>query len=216
MKTIALMLVGIFCTALAWGFDATLFEAIPHPLQDTRLLAIQKSLSTHTLVRGQFQQNLKIPGLKPGQKTTGQFVYSQGQGIIWKVEKPTPLTLTISAQGVRQLQQDQTLKALDQHAKTFSPTFSEGFLTLFRGDFAALENRFDFSLFQEKAFWQLALRPRSKSVQKHLARMVLKGNDHLQGITLFSGNKYETQIEFSKVDLSQTPLTPEEAQLLNS
>ena len=209
-------MLGIFTTHLGWSLEDKAFEPVKHPLQDQRLIAIQKALASHPIVRGNFQQDLKIPGLKPGKKTTGHFVFSQGKGIIWQVQQPKPLTLTITAQGVRQLQDDHSLKPLDRSSKTFSPAFSEGFLTLFRGDFGALEKRFDFSLQSQNTRWQLALEPQSKSVRKNLARMVLMGSDHLDGIHLFSAHHAETQISFSEVDLSQTPLTAEEALLLDS
>lgn len=216
MKPVVLCLAALIATRLAWGFDAREFAAVANPLQNDRVMVIQKSLAAHPIVRGDFQQELKMPGLKPGQKTTGHFVYSQGKGIVWQVRKPQPLTLTITTQGIRQVQANRTLTAPDGNAKTFSPAFSEGFLSLFRGDFATLEKRFDFSLRDGKTEWQLALEPQSKSLRKNLARMVLAGSDHLNGITLYSARHTETQIIFSNVDLSQTPLTAEEARLLDS
>ncbi|WP_285163584.1 outer membrane lipoprotein carrier protein LolA [Shewanella goraebulensis] len=152
--------------------------------QQLSLLAQQLQLGSQA--KGEFQQTRYLAALKRPLKSTGEFIFSQDIGLLWKQTTPFASALVLKQNTL--IQQDSfgniTHSQANQTSSAMAEQLPQLMQALLTGDLDALAQ--DFELFMPENIatssdsaqiinWQLGLVAKDPLIQKAIGAMVLEG-----------------------------------------
>jgi len=162
--------------------------------KETTVSAVAARVAAVDLLCGEFKQQKHLKALARPLVTTGKYVFVAGQGILWQVQSPYPARLLVTKDEL--IQWDDTGEPLKLgYGKT--PVFqalSNVFLTMFKGDIAALRNTFDLSATMTKDSWHLVLIPNYDILTAAISKLTVSGGRHVEQITIHEPRGDQTLI----------------------
>lgn len=188
-----ILLVSLFATV---GFAAP--NATPvNAGSKAELVKAMSAMTAHKVTQGNFKQIKTIKKLNREFVSTGTFTITNGEGILWNVEKPFPSKLTIS--GDKMIQESANGKKMEMAAKdnVVFAEFSKTIQSVFSGKVDELEMHFDVTFKKSGKSYVVNLVPREDSVRAVIASMVLEASAELDKVTLMDGEGNSTVYEFS-------------------
>lgn len=150
-------------------------------------------------VQADFVEARHIAMLVKPLESSGRLHYAQGN-LARVITAPAPSRLVVTAKQVRMFD-GKAWKTIDLAAKPVVRTFAESFVTLLRGDRAALERLYAVTWTGDKKAWRLVLRPKVSPMDTVIDRLELSG----RGLVVDTLAVHEkegdwTQTTFSNVD----------------
>ncbi|MGJ0485604.1 MAG: outer membrane lipoprotein carrier protein LolA [Methylomicrobium sp.] len=149
------------------------------------------------ITEGSFRQEKNIKVLKKPLISTGTFIYHRSKGVIWQTLTPVPSVLLVN----------QTRLLTAQGEQSLPPAFGRVFTAMFGADVQAMEEGFHISGTQDKARWQLQLKPKDALMQKVITGMQLSGDKDLRQIEIKEANGNFSRITFEQIHHPEA-LTP--------
>lgn len=186
----------------------------PAPL-DSLLLVQQRLLPFQTL-QGHFEQEKQIVRIKRPVKSRGRFALVRGAGVLWRTEAPIQSLLTLNADALTVVQNNQTVVSTSLAGQPALRFLAQSVFAVFMTDVRQIRDRFTLlaARVPERPLpWSLSLKPRDAAVAQLIQEIQLTGAEQLQSIQLLERGGDSTRIVLRDVD-DHSPLGPEEARLL--
>lgn len=166
---------------------------------------LHATLSTPAVLRGNFVQTRTMSMLSSPLRSTGHFVMSKQQGLIWQQTQPFAVTMVLTQDVLKQRipgQAEQLIHAADNPMLFY---FSTLFLSLFQAQEAVLASHFTLDLTGKKTAWTLTLTPKSAPLNKLFSQITLRGAHTISSLSLHEVRGDITRISFS--DITDKPAT---------
>jgi outer membrane lipoprotein-sorting protein len=199
--------------AVCFGGDDTTAPAVfAQPLSaDTQeaFTAVTKRLAQHKVVRAEYTQSKTIKALKKPLVSSGAFLYTLDNGVVWTTIEPAPSVLVVTEQGIRQ-QQGGKWKSI--RGSSAAGRFSEMLLAVFSGDTEALAKGFNLFFSQTDQGWSIGLRPKDRRMAKVVDYLLIAGQDLVDTFTMVQKNGDSTVSTFASLKTGET-LSDDEAAL---
>ena len=179
-------------------------------MQSITLQALQKQLVGQTLLRGDFTQTKNVKMFKKPLISTGTFLLTQKEGLVWQQATPFPVSLVLTKDKLRQQFSDKPADIIEAKDNPMVFYFSHLFLSLFQGDIEALKAQFDIALTNNNNNWSLNLTPKSAPLNKVFSNIKIKGNQYIASLTLTELTGDSSVIIFENTTEKPVILTKEE------
>ncbi|MEJ2127502.1 MAG: outer membrane lipoprotein carrier protein LolA [Woeseiaceae bacterium] len=204
----------MFCaaaTALCLAFAAAAEEPVA---TDTTLAEVAAQLAAPAVLRGKFEQTREVRILSKPLHSSGHFVLSD-LGLFWQQEQPVASILIADSERLLQSVGDGPLQSVDVARNPVVLTFSQSFLSIFRGDEAQLREQFDvaFQPGTAEGRWRITLNPVNYPMSEAIKSIKLDGREYIETLTVTSRSSETTTISFSDLQTEPVELTEHEIQL---
>jgi outer membrane lipoprotein-sorting protein len=189
----ALIVLAVECL----GEEAVVPAVFTQPLDaDSReaFTTVTQRLAQHKVVRADYTQSKRIKVLKKPLVSSGSFLYSADNGVLWTTTEPAPSVLVVTNKGIRQ-QQDGKWKSV--RGSSSAVKFSEMLLAVFSGDTQALGKGFNLYFSHSDEGWSIGLQPKNKRMAKVVDYLLISGEDLVDTFTMVQKNGDSTVSTFS-------------------
>lgn len=150
----------------------------------SRLAEFSQHFAAKEFQRFDFVQTKKLTVLSRPLVTEGEMVFARDQGLIWRTTRPVESTLVMSSDGIFKRSGTANEK-IDTGKAPLVESTSRIFLSLFKGDFSALEGIFHLRLFgTATSTWRIELSPRNTQVAKYLKSIILRGTERVEELEI--------------------------------
>ncbi|MBQ4379223.1 MAG: outer membrane lipoprotein carrier protein LolA [Treponema sp.] len=168
-----------------------------------------KSISSHKVTKGNFNQTKTIKKINREIKSSGTFIVASENGILWNTKKPYKSSTAITKSGIVQTNAQGKKNVM---AAGGNPTFEQVsalMTSLFAGDSDSLGKNFDIEFTGTTENWNANLRPHDSSVRSFMDRIEMAGDSKINTIILQEAGGDFTKYEFSAQNFADF-LTDEE------
>ena len=185
------------------------------PTDDPLFDTVAARLAAPAVLRGSFKQTRHLQLISKPLQSSGRFLLSD-MGLYW--EQDEPLKSVMIADGERLLQRigDGPLQSVDVARNPVVLTFSQSFLSIFKGSEDELRSHFDLE-FQPAGDaadgWTIVLTPISYPMSEAIASINVSGREYIEELKVNSRSSEETIIRFSNLQTEPGELTEHEIEL---
>lgn len=169
-------------------------------------------LAAPAVLRGHFSQARKIVLLQNPLYSTGRFILLD-KGLYWRQEEPIPALMIADEQRLMQQVGDGPMQDIDTLKNPVVLSFSNSFLSIFRGNEDELRKNFDVEFSSEPGSWTIQLKPISYPMSEAIDSIGLSGQEYIETITVISRSSDETIISFTELQTEPDRLTDDELEL---
>ncbi|AXQ29294.1 outer membrane lipoprotein carrier protein LolA [Solimonas sp. K1W22B-7] len=173
---------------------------------------IQRELLDAPLLRGGFEQSKTIAGFRKPLQSSGDFVLSRDEGVLWRTRKPFASTLALTREHVLSRQADGSeVLRVDASRQPAVRAINELLFGLLQGDVAYLV-RHQFRVLGEPpkaGSWALELQPTDPLIARLFVRISLQGDHHVRRVRFEETNGDSTEIRFAHL-ATGPPMSREE------
>lgn len=163
---------------------------------------LQQQLMSEKILTGHFQQTKTMQMFNQPLISDGTFLLSQQHGLIWQQSSPFAVMLVLADDKLLQQFSEQSPQIIEAKDNPMVFYFSHLFLSLFKGDIAALQSQFDMQLQgTETERWLLRLTPKVSPLDKVFKHININGKQQIESLSLIELNDDSTLIEFNDIQL---------------
>jgi hypothetical protein len=193
-------------SVLCWAF----FFMFTASSQAETLSDIEQKLTAHKLLRGQFIQTKSMQMFNQPLLSTGHFLLHHERGLVWAQVEPFPVSLVLVKDKLSQQFAGQPAEVILAKDNPMVFYFSHLFLSLFKGDVAALNEQFAIKSNENEHSWELLLTPKSAPLDKIFAKISIQGDKFIEQLQLTELNGDISLIEFNQQQTTPAQLSDEE------
>jgi outer membrane lipoprotein-sorting protein len=184
-------------------------------IDDVSFDTVAAKLAAPAVLRGSFRQTRHLQLISKPLRSSGRFLLSD-MGLYW--EQDEPLKSVMIADGERLLQRigDGPLQTIDVARNPVVLTFSQSFLSIFKGSEDELRSHFDLEFLPEDGAadgWMIVLTPTSYPMSEAIASINISGREYIEELKVNSRSSEETIITFSNLQTEPDELTEHEIEL---
>lgn len=156
---------------------------------------------------GRFVQLKSLSDLPKPLRSSGQFFFARGRGVLWQVEQPFAAEYLLAGEKLiaREQGREQVMGAAQQPGLAAA---SRLFAALFALDLSVLETDFSLTGIRTGEAWRIVLKPRHAALASALTEATLEGAAQLQRVRIVDGRGDVTAIELT--DLKPLAALPPE------
>ena len=165
------------------------------------LAQITNRLAKTEITQGDFQQEKRLKILRKPLISTGSFTHHQTKGVIWKTLTPVPSSLLVNDTRLLTTQGELAVPA----------AFGKVFKAMLGGDLKQLTDGFSISGSNQKAAWQIELKPKDEQLKKIISSIVLSGDNELRLLEIQEAGGNITRITFAQISHPAQLTTEQEA-----
>ena len=180
------------CSAPADVFDVPLTAATRDDFS-----AVCATLSAHPVQKGDFTQTKHIAKLNRALVSSGAYLISRDDGIVWQTKKPFPSVLTVTPSAITQTAASGKTSILVAGSNPTFESFSGIIRSVFAGGDGLNERQFDIFFSCSAAGWTLGLVPKDDAVRAVAQRFVLTGETALQSVIMHEPGGDFVRYEFA-------------------
>ena len=211
-KTVQALVVAAFLCAGALA-GADVFDR-PLTAETAPIFAqVRSSLAAHAVQKGDFTQTKHIARLNRDLASSGAYLISRDDGIVWQTKKPYPSTMTVTRRAVIQTAASGKKTVLQAGGSQAFESFAAVISSVFQGGDALNADNFDIYFEGSAERWTAGVVPKDSALRSVASRFVLQGADGV----LSSVTMHESGGDSVRYDLSATSyadaLTAEELAL---
>lgn len=194
----------IVVTLALFFFTAALPITTLSAAEVSELDQISEKISQYPAIRAEFTQTKQMQALKRPLITTGQFTYSQSDGVLWQIVQPYRISyvlgedkiVEIDANGLRKERGLREVAGLAQLGRVFR--------AMLGADASALHSYFDITVpvnsgQADAGKWQLVLKPRQQQISKSLSLITLSGSQFVETIVITEASGDSTTLRFKNI-----------------
>jgi outer membrane lipoprotein-sorting protein len=193
-------------------FIALFFSVTSSAIHATVLDDVKAQISIQGQQRGNFSQEKTIAKLSKPLLATGNFIYIPERGLLWSIEKPYASDTLISQKLMVQSVKGKVILKTDATNQPGYLAVSRIFMALISTDIKALEKDFRIAGKIDGSSWQLILTPKSGLFANFAKTITIRGEKHLQQISIAEKNGDSTNYHFSDIQLAGKLSADENAQ----
>ena len=157
MKQIIIWLLSCFCLSCVYAEDSSL-QPITSANQK-QFQQVQTMLSKADNLSGDFKQTRKFALLSSPLLSNGHFALSKKQGLKWEQVKPFKSKLIVTSSKIEQQIQSSPATIITKEEQPVVFSFTNIFLSVFKGNTKAIKNYFTISFAGDTAEWKIVLKP---------------------------------------------------------
>lgn len=182
---------------------------------DLSFETVAAKLAAPAVLRGNFEQTRHLQLISRPLQSSGRFLLSD-MGLYW--EQDEPLKSVMIADGKRLLQRvgDGPLHSIDVAENPVVLTFSQSFLSIFKGSEDELRSHFDLEFLpgdDDADGWTIILTPITYPMSEAIASINVSGREYIEELKVNSRSSEETIIRFSNLQTEPGELTEHEIEL---
>jgi outer membrane lipoprotein carrier protein LolA len=189
---------------------------VPGPEPVDALLLVQQRLVPFRTLQGHFDQEKQIARIQRPLRSRGRFALLRGAGVLWQTEAPIQSLLTLTADTLTVVQNNQTIVSTPLAGQPALRFLGQSVFAVFMTDVQQIKDSFTLlgaHVPERPLPWSLSLRPRDAAVAQLMPEIRLTGAEQLQSIQILERGGDSTRIVLRDVD-DHAPLSPEDARLL--
>ncbi|MDR2841656.1 MAG: outer membrane lipoprotein carrier protein LolA [Spirochaetaceae bacterium] len=180
MKHIVFFAVFVFGVVSLYADSDTVFNSPLNAADENRFDEVCTKLSGNDFLKGKFNQTKTIVKINKRLKSSGTFVISKNDGIIWKTEKPFASTTAVGKDFIVQASANGSISKIDAGKNDTFMRISETLRSVFTGNSKSIKDNF-FVFFIEstngsKSEWSIGLVPKEKEFKTFAKSIILKGS----------------------------------------
>lgn len=175
-----------------------------HPLKnldDSNFQQVQEILSKPASIEGNFTQVRNVKILSQPLVSSGAFLLSKKDGLLWKQDKPFISTMTMNSQKIEQKIMDNPPSVLTEKEQPAVFNFTKIFLSVFQGNLSEVQQYFNIYFMGDAHHWEMLLIPTGSPLNKAIYSIQLNGERTIQEVTVIDAEKNSLKISFSRVIL---------------
>jgi hypothetical protein len=178
---------------LALAVLAALLLTVPSPIRAENakpenrpevFAQMQDRLQRSPLLRADFRQERQLRILRRPLVSTGRMVLSQGQGVLWQVVDPHPVTYLIRPAEVLEWEGDAGPRRVAMAAVPGFRLLTQVFLAALAGDVTGLEAAFTPEPLPAESGWRVSLTPTSAELSEIIASLEVAGDRYVEEVHL--------------------------------
>lgn len=157
-------------------------------------LRIRSALHDAPVQRGTFEQSKQVKGFRKPLKSSGTYVVTRGQGIVWNTLKPFPSELTVEPTAIASKQGTKELFRVDASKEPAVRLITEMLFAALSGDVESLLRHFEATGQIGPEGWSLVLKPASKGLEKVFLHLELQGDSAVRKVHIAEATGDTTDI----------------------
>jgi len=177
-----------------------------------------KGVQAGEILRGRFVQDRHLEGMAAPLHAEGSFVLVPDKGLIWRGEKPFPMSTVITPAGILQRVGDEETMRIPATRVPVLAHFYDMLKSVLSGDWSAVERDFVVAHGSDAKAWTVTLTPRDKDdvMLGRIAKVALRGENLVGTVEIRQTNGDWEQLDFLDQAISTKPLAPDDASLFAS
>lgn len=172
----------------------------PVDLKGSDFLTVIQKLQHVNVMRGNFSQRKQIKILKRPLISKGFMLFSNEQGLYWRIESPLNSIMVFTKQGIFE-------KHNDSVSRQKQANIGNLFSAIFAGDIKTLNRHFAIYFSIQADNWNIGLMPKTAMLQKVFRKIILKGKQQVEEIFIEELRGDTTLLQFSGIKTLPTELT---------
>lgn len=205
---IAVVCFIMYC-ALPVQANGPLFSRTPEQGPNSDFNRVLSRLVGPGVVRGKFIQTKNLTSVSRKLTSSGSFLVSRSDGILWDTQKPFPSVLVVGKQGIMQQGASGKIVRMDGDGNPVFAQFSGAMRAVFSGNSSELFSRFEVYFNSDQDVWWIGLIPRDTTVLQVISRIILCGKDSLDNVDIIEPSGDSVKYAFTHQTFS-AGLTDEE------
>ena len=200
------------------GTAAATADVFEHPLNaETEAVFedVRAALAVNAVQKGDFTQTKTIARLKRDLVSSGSYLISHDDGIVWQTKKPYQSTLIVTKRAVVQIAASGKKSVLQTGNNATFESFSAVISSVFSGGDALNARNFDIYFEGTREQWTVGVMPKDSTIAAVAMDFVLQGvAGTLSSVTMHEPSGDSVRYDFTAVRYADT-LTAEERALFN-
>jgi hypothetical protein len=185
------------------------------PTDEVSFDTVAAKLAAPAVLRGNFVQTRHLQLISKPLQSSGRFLLSD-MGLYWEQDKPLKSVMIADGERLLQRMGDGPLQSVDVAKNPVVLTFSQSFLSIFKGSEEELRSHCDleFLLADDGADdWMIVLTPITYPMSEAIASINISGREYIEELKVNSRSSEETIISFSNLQTGPDELTEHEIEL---
>jgi hypothetical protein len=145
-------------------------------------------LSSHPIIKGNFEQTKTISSLNRSLLSKGAFIIAKDYGIVWETRVPFSSTLAMGKNYLVQSNLSGRKTRLDAAGNETFLRLADTINAVFSGDSQKLTVTFETFFVENAETWTMGLIPAERSVRSFVARIVMSGDSVIRSIMIYEQN----------------------------
>jgi len=185
MKKFTLPILAVIISFTTFSLHADERDVFNFPVShnDSSLRKAFAEFSQFDVSRGEFTQVKTLSRISRTFESSGTFVFSHVDGIIWKVLHPVQSTLVLTENRIIQISNEGNRTCTDVSGNRTFMNFSSTILSVFSGDIESLSNHFLIYYIPGEEV-TIGLIPKDPLMQNIINSLILRGSNHLESLVL--------------------------------
>ena len=171
--------------------ESPIEDIFRHPLssqtQDAFTITCAR-LSEHPIVKGSFEQEKVLNRLNRSLKSSGNFIISAEQGMVWDTAKPFPSTLVLGKDYLIQGRPGGQKTVMSAAGNETFIRMAEVISAVFSGHSQELLDNFEVFYSGDPAAWELGLLSIDKALSHFAGRITMTGDSAIRSIIVYEQN----------------------------
>ena len=177
--------------------------------QNPAFVEVCELLASHKITKGSFDQTKVVKKISREIKSSGFFLVSADDGLLWKTQKPFISTTAITKNGIIQTGKNGKKSIISSSGNVTFEQVSSLMTSLFNGDAESLDKNFEIEFIGSKESWNINLIPKDSSVALFIKAIEMSGTNSIDIMILNEPTGDFTKYEFSN-QIFPDSLTSEE------
>ena len=189
MKKISFILViFLLASSFVHGQQGNIFQHRLGPQTEAAFLAVCRRISSRPLLRGNFEQEKFISSLNRSLRSSGNFIISAGQGMVWDTVRPFPSTLTLGKDFIIQSRPGGQKTALSAQGNETFLRLADVISSVFTGNARGLLDNFEVYYLERNSSWEMALIPFDRAINTFANIITMNGDAVIRFIHITEQN----------------------------
>ena len=166
-------------------------DVFNHPLRQQDMDAFKTicaSLSEHSIVRGNFEQEKILSRLNRSLKSSGNFIIAGDLGMVWETLKPFPSALSLGKDYIIQSRAGGQKTVLSAQGNETFVRLADVISAVFSGNAQRLLDNFQVYYSGSPGAWELGLLPLDKAIASCADRITMTGDAVIKSIIINEQN----------------------------
>ena len=170
------------------------------------LLKVCEAISANKITKGDFRQLKFILKLRREMVSSGIFIISANDGILWNTQKPYRSTMAMTKKSIIQTNSKGKKTVLSAESNATFEQFASVLSAVFNGNSESLTKNFDIEFIGDASNWNINLVPKNSSVRRIIEEIDMAGHNEIDVMTIHESNgdyiRYEFQTHIHPSSLS--------------
>lgn len=187
----------ILCVILGCG--VTFADVLRHPVNKKSKPELERALAKvmdYEVASGDFKQTKIIPQKKRKFVSTGTFMISKKNGIIWKTQKPIFSELALNNGGIFERDSSGQSHMLLPKDNPIFTDLSRNIQSFFSGKISELESKFQIFYEKKSCGFVMGFVPRDGMVRMVIDNVIIEACNNIDKVTITDGDKTPVMLEF--------------------
>lgn len=155
-----------------------------------------ESISSHKITKGDFRQIKLIKRIGREMASSGIFIISADDGILWQTQKPYYSSMAMTEKAIIQTNAKGKKTVMSAENNATFEQFSKVLSSVFNGDAQSLAENFEIEFIGTVESWNINLIPKNSSVRNMVSEIEMVGNFSIELMTIHESNGDYIRYEF--------------------